>query len=149
MASPFDALDAALSASCVGAFGEAATLRPRTNSQYSDHAPDPLRPEAQISGVYSAGPGEVPIKGATQNGGFQGATRFATMRAEFWVPAEAVAALPYKVAKHDLIILDDRGGLPYEIVAVQRTDLGDLNLILAFDDIAAANAPPEDEEQAP
>lgn len=141
MASPFDALDAALSASCLGAFGEAATLRPRMASQYTERAADPARPEAQIFGVYSAGPGEVPIRGEATGGEFKGPTRFATMRAEFWIGAEHIAGLPYTVAKGDLIILTDRGDLPYEIVKVQPTDMGDVNLILAFDDIPAAQAP--------
>ena len=140
MASPFDALDAALSAACASAFGEAAVLRPRKASQYTERAVDPERPEAPIIGIYSAGPGEVPIRGAATGGEFQGPTRFATMRAEFWIEAEHVAGLPYTLAKGDLIVLTDRGDLPYEIVKVQPTDMGDVNLILAFDDIPAAQA---------
>jgi hypothetical protein len=138
MASPFDALDAALSASCMSAFGEAATLRPRKASQYTERAADPARPSATISGVYSAGPGDVPIKGASKGGEFQGPTRFATMRAEFWISSEDIACIPYKIAVGDLITLTDRGGLSYEVVSAQVTDLGDVNLIIALDDISAA-----------
>lgn len=140
MASPFDALDAALSASCMSAFGEAAMLRPRKASQYTERVADPARPSAPIFGIYSAGPGEVPIRGAAAGGEFRGPTRFATMRAEFWIGAEHIANLPYQIATGDLIVLTDRGGLPYEIVAAQPTDMGDVNLILAFDDIPAAQA---------
>lgn len=139
MATRFDQLDAALSASCITAFGEAATLRPRRASRFSDRAADPSRPEAPVSGVYSAGPGEESLKGKVIGGDFQGMTRFATMRAEFWVPAEVVASLPYPIAPGDLVILTD-GNLPYEVVKTQPTDMGDVNLILAFDDIPAAQA---------
>lgn len=142
MASQFDALDAALSASCLTAFGELATVKPRVAGRYTERAADPARPPVTLVGIYSAGPGETPIRGKTVGGEFQGATRFATMRAEFWIAAEDAAFLAYPIAQGDLIILTERDGLPYEVVSSQRTDMGDINLILAFDDIPVANAPP-------
>lgn len=131
MPSPFDALDAALSASCLDAFGEQAVLKPRRATDFSQIA-DPERQEVEIVGVYSAGPGETPIKGKSTGGEFSGPTRFATMRAEFWIDAETIAYLPYKIATGDLIVLTDRGGKVYEVVAAQPTDMGDVNLILAY-----------------
>jgi hypothetical protein len=133
MPSPFDALDAALSATCLGAFGEVASLVPRVASQYTVPQPDPARQQTDIVGIYSAGPGETPIKGKATGGDFTGPTRFVTTRAEFWVDAETMASLPYEIAKGDMLILTDRGDTPYEIIAAQPTDMGDVNLILAYE----------------
>lgn len=135
MPTPFDALDAAMSASMTAAFGEAATLRPRVASQYAERADDPGRPAATITGVFSAGPAEVPIKGNSKGGEFSGPTKFTTVRSEFWIDAARVAQLPYRPAVGDLVILPGRGGAAYEIVGMQPTDMGDLNLILAFDEV--------------
>lgn len=133
MPSAFDQLDEALSASVLGAFGEAAVLRPRVASQYTERAADPARPPVDLVGIYSAGPGETPIKGRSVGGEFVGPTRFATARSEFWIEAAQVALIPYTIAPGDLIVLTDRGGAAYEVVSAQATDMGDVNLILSLD----------------
>ncbi|MBY0400954.1 hypothetical protein K2X89_11705 [Myxococcota bacterium] len=136
MSSPFDALDAALSRVVMDRFGETegALLRPRTVSQYAGRAADPARPETTICGIFSAGPGDAPIRG-NSTGEFAGTTRLASMSVELWLPAGEVAAIPFEIAVGDLIELSDRAGAPvYSVARVQKTDLGDANLILVRED---------------
>ncbi len=142
MPTPFDALDAALSASCDAAFGEPAVLRPRKASQYAERAVDPTRPVREITGIFSAGPGETRLKGKAMGTDFGGASRVATTRAEFWIAATDAASIGYEIRTGDVIVLTDRDASVYEVVFPQRTDLGDLNLILAFD----GEAPVSDED---
>lgn len=137
MPSPFDALDAALSGVVMERFAEteAAILRPRLSSQYTARADDPARPSTEIHGIFSAGPGDLhPIRG-NSTGEFAGTLRMAGTASEFWLPAEAVEAIPYEVAVGDLVEFPDRADAPvYAIARIQRSDLGDANLILTRED---------------
>ncbi len=133
MPSPFDALDAAMSAVVMDNFGEtvAAILRPRTESQYVERAVDGARPETTVRGIFSAGPSEGDIRG-NSTAEFKGTTRMAQIAAEFWLPASEVAALAYTVAQGDLLRFPGRPSSPeYVVVRIQWSDMGDMNLILA------------------
>lgn len=135
MPSPFDDLMADVDAAIIDAFGETegAVLRPRLASQYAARAVDPARPVVTVSGVFSAGPENAELRGMSKHE-FQGTTRLSSMAAEFWLPPEEAAAIPYEVAPGDLIEFTCRNGATYAVAAIQRTDLGDLNLILAVED---------------
>jgi hypothetical protein len=135
MASPFAKSDAALTAATVRAFGEGAVLRPRVFCQYGEPGADQERQEQAVTGIFSAGPAESPLKGPARSGDFAGATRLATLSAEFWIGADMVASLVARPMKGDTITLIGRDGCPvYTISRVEPSDLGDLNLVLARED---------------
>jgi len=135
MPSFFDALDEALSAVVLDAFGEteAAVLRPRMASQYTERADDPDREPVDLSGVLSVGPAVEDMRGTARHDRHT-ATRLATAAGEFWVPACVLADIPYDIAVGDLILFPARADAAYAVVSVQRTDLGDANLILVIED---------------
>jgi len=135
MASPFDELDDLLSSAVMTAYGEAAVLTPRTSSQYAVRQSDPARAPANVWGVLSAGPGEGPVKGQAVGGEFVGTTRIGTMQAEFWMTAAQVAALGFAPARGDTVAFPGRAGAPvYAVTAIQKTDVGDIALILVRED---------------
>lgn len=140
MPSPFDALMAANDAAVMDAFGEteAAILRPRLASQYAARALDPARPECEVAGVFSAAaPADMRIRGNAE-GEYAGTTRLASTAPEFWISPDNVALIPYVVAVGDLILFPCRSGSPvYAVARIQRTDIGDLNLILVSEDETA------------
>ena len=136
MASMFDDLDAALSDAIGGAFAEAATHRPRVSAQYTERAVDPERPQHLIHGVFSAGPADDGLKGIARGSEFSGTTRVASASAEFWIAKAEVDALTALPAKGDTIRLTSRAASPtYAVSSVQHTDMGDLNLILVWEDL--------------
>lgn len=133
MSSPFDDLMAAADAAVLGSYGETegATLTPRLRSEYSAGAADPERDEMTVTGVYSAGPSEGQMRGSNTGSEMVGAARFSTTAAEFWMTAAQVAAIPYEISTGDLLTMDGQPGAPrFTVSSTQRTDLGDLNLIL-------------------
>lgn len=135
MASPFDDLDQMLTSAVVTAYGEAAILTPRTASQYAVRTSDADRNAANVWGVFSAGPGDLPIKGQTVGGEFAGATRVNVMKAEFWMTPEQVSSLGFAPAKGDKISFPGRAGSPvYSVSAIQHTNMGDTALILVRED---------------
>lgn len=135
MASPFDDLDRMLSGAVTDVFGEAAVLTPRIASQYVARAADPDRSSMSVQGIFSAGPGDLPVKGQATGGEFAGTTRLNVMKAEFWMSAAQVASLGYAPAKGDTISFPNRPGSPvYSVAAVQKTNLGDAALILVRED---------------
>lgn len=136
MPSPFDALDAALSGAILSAFGEAeaATLRPRTRSEFAEGA-DSLRPDRPIRGVFSEAHDTAQLRGAAMSAEHSGVTRLSLQMAEFWLPASEIAALPYAIRQGDRLVLSGRAGSPaFTVSDIQRTDTGDLNLILVTGD---------------
>jgi hypothetical protein len=136
MTSLFDDLDAVLSDAIGGAFAEAATHRPRVSAQYVERAADPDRPQHLIYGVFSAGPADDHLKGASRGSEFSGATRVASASSEFWIARAQVDALSAIPAKGDTITLTSRAASPtYAVSSVQHTDMGDLNLILVWEDL--------------
>jgi hypothetical protein len=136
MTSLFDDLDAALSGAIKGAFAETAIHRPRVLAQYTERAVDPDRPQHLIYGVFSAGPADDQLKGAARGSEFSGTTRVASASAEFWIAKAEVDALTALPAKGDTIRLTSRAGSPtYAVSSVQHTDMGDLNLILVWEDL--------------
>lgn len=136
MTSLFDDLDAALSGAIKGAFAETAIHRPRVSAQYVERTADPDRPQHLIYGVFSAGPADDQLKGAARGSEFSGTTRVASASAEFWIAKAEVDALTALPAKGDTIRLTSRAGSPtYAVSSVQHTDMGDLNLILVWEDL--------------
>lgn len=134
MPSPFDALDAALSRSVMSAFGEtqAASLRPRTRAEYTE-GPDATRPDRSISGVFSEGHDVSPLRGSSLGSEHTGVTRLSTQLAEFFLPAAEVALVPYAIKQGDKLAFPHRAGQPvYTISDIQKSDTGDLNLILVI-----------------
>ena len=136
MASMFDDLDAVVSDAIGGAFAEAATHRPRVSAQYTERAVDPERPQHLIHGVFSAGPADDGLKGIARGSEFSGTTRVASASAEFWIAKAQVDALTALPDKGDTITLISRAVSPtYAVSSVQHTDIGDLNLILVWEDL--------------
>lgn len=134
MPNPFDALDAAVSAVVMSAFGEseAATLRPRTRSEYAT-GDDPARTARPIRGVFTESHGIENLRGAATDATFSGVTRLSVQMAEFFLPAAEVAAVPYAIKQGDALAFPARPGAPvYTVSDIQRADTGDLNLILAI-----------------
>lgn len=136
MPSPFDSLDGALSRAVMSVFGEtvAASLRPRTRSEYAEAA-DPARPARDIRGVFSEAHDIAQPRGAATSAEFSGATRLSIHHAEFFIPASELAALPYVIRQKDHVAFPSRHGAPvYSISDMQRGDTGDLNLLLVSGD---------------
>jgi len=135
MGAAFDDLDALMSAAVVTAYGEVAILRPRARQQYVERAADSDRNPVQIWGVFSSGPFEQPIKGQLVGNDNQGAMRFAGAKAEFWIGTVQVAEMGFEPSAGDRLELPGRPTEPsYAVAFVQRTDRGDLNLILTRED---------------
>lgn len=136
MASPFDDLDADLSAAINDTFAtDAAYLTPRTQTAYSEAAADPARPAKPVLGIFSAGAGQDTIQGRAKGKRFDGATRLSELRAEFWISAAAVASLGYEIETGDLLVITDRPDLPpYRVSNTQGTDMGDVNCLLTPED---------------
>lgn len=132
----FDDLDAALAGAIGASFGEAAVLRPRVSVQYVERTAHPTVQPMTVWGIFSAGPSEAqPIAGQVRGSEMVGATRIASMTAEFWISKGQVGELLFLPAKGDALALTSRAGSPvYAISQVQPTDLGDLNLILVRED---------------
>jgi hypothetical protein len=131
----FDDLDAQVSGTIDAAFGEVAVLRPRVSSQYAERAEDPSREVATVTGVFSAGPAEAPLKGGSAGGAFSGGTRVVSQSAAFWLSAETVQSLVDRPQKGDALTLTGRAGAPvYALSQVHSSDMGDLTLILVLED---------------
>ena len=65
-----------------------------------------------------------------------GTTKLASTAAEFWIAKAQVDALTALPAKGDTITLTSRAASPtYAVSSVQHTDMGDLNLILVWEDL--------------
>jgi len=131
----FDDLDAQVSGTIDAAFGEIAVLRPRVSSQYAERAEDPSREVATVTGVFSAGPAEAPLKGSTAGAAFSGGTRVVSQSAAFWLSTKTVQSLLTRPQKGDALTLTGRAGAPvYALSQVHPSDMGDLTLILVLED---------------
>ena len=127
----FDDLDAQVSGTIDAAFGEIAVLRPRVSAQYAERAEDPSREVATVTGVFSAGPAEGPLKGGSA---FAGGTRVVSQSTEFWLAAETVQSLVDRPQKGDALTLTGRPEAPvYSVSQVHPSDMGDLTLILVLE----------------
>ena len=131
----FDDLDAQVSGTIDAAFGEVAVLRPRASLPYAERAEDPSRQVATVTGVFSAGPAEAPLKGGSAGAAFSGGTRIVSQSAAFWLSAETVQSLVDRPQKGDALTLTGREGPPvYALSQVHPSDMGDLTLILVLED---------------
>ena len=130
----FNDLDAQVSGTIDAAFGEVAVLRPRASLPYAERAEDPSRQVATVTGVFSAGPADAPLKGSTAGAAFSGGTRVVSQSAEFWLLAEQVRALAARPVKGDALTLTGREGAPvFSVSQVQPSVMGDLTLILVLE----------------
>ena len=132
MPSPFDALDAQLSASVLDAYGEsAARIVPRVSAPYGAPAPDPARQEIDVTGVFSAGPAHLdPLAGAPRD-----ASGLRSTALRFWVPASWWALHGPSLRRGDALVLLDRSNTPVlAIASIAPTDLGDAELVLTRED---------------
>ena len=135
MSTLFNDLDAQISGAIDAAFGEVAVLRPRVSAQYAERAEDPSREIATVTGVFSAGPAEAPLKGGSAGAAFSGGTRVVSQSAAFWLSAETVQSLVDRPQKGDALTLTGREGPPiYALSEVHPSDMGDLSLILVLED---------------
>ena len=131
----FDDLDAQVSGTIDAAFGEVAILRPRVSAQYAARAEDASRQVTTVTGVFSAGPADAPIKGSTAGAAFSGGTRAVSQSAEFWLAAQTVQSLVDRPQKGDALTLTGRPEAPvYSVSQVHPSDMGDLTLILVLED---------------
>jgi hypothetical protein len=131
----FDDLDAQVSGTIDAAFGEIAVLRPRVSSQYAERAEDPSREVATVTGVFSAGPADAPLKGSTAGAAFSGGTRVVSQSAAFWLSTKTVQSLLTRPQKGDALTLTGRVGAPvYSVSQVHPSDMGDLTLILVLEE---------------
>jgi hypothetical protein len=131
----FDDLDAQVSGTIDAAFGEVAILRPRVSSQYVARAEDPSRQVATVTGVFSAGPADAPLKGGTAGAAFSGGTRVVSQSAAFWLSTKTVQSLLTRPQKGDALTLTGRVGAPvYSVSQVHPSDMGDLTLILVLEE---------------
>jgi hypothetical protein len=131
----FDDLDAQVSGTIDAAFGEVAILRPRVSSQYVARAEDPSRQVATVTGVFSAGPADAPLKGSTAGAAFSGGTRVVSQSAAFWLSTKTVQSLLTRPQKGDALTLTGRVGAPvYSVSQVHPSDMGDLTLILVLEE---------------
>ena len=131
----FDDLDAQVSGTIDAAFGEVAVLRPRASMPFAERAEDPSRQVATVTGVFSAGPADAPLKGSTAGAAFSGGTRVVSRSAEFWLAAQTVQSLVDRPQKGDALTLTGREGAPvYALSQVHPSDMGDLTLILVLED---------------
>lgn len=136
MPTPFDALDADISAVILAHFGESEVvmLRPWARAEFAEGA-DQTRPARPIRGVFTAAPRETDLTGRAKGARASGVTDFAVVSCEFWVPAAEVTALPYAIRTGDRIQLTGRAGAPvYSVSVPQACDTGDINLLLALED---------------
>ena len=135
MSSPFDDLDAALSAAVDGVFATKAIILPRLSSQYAERTDDPERASVEVTGVFSAGPAASEIPGQARSSDFDGVTRLNQQAASFWVSAAVAAEIPYRVARGDAVKFPERPGEPtYAVVAPRPSDMGDIEFVLAIED---------------
>lgn len=128
MSNPFADLDAALSGAVGDAFGEQAVISPRIAGEFGASV-DPERPTRTVQGVFSSGPMEGRIA-SDARGTFQGQTRAVGQSATLWIAAATVAALPNGIRKGDRVTFPARPTIAFEVVALDPTDLGDLELSL-------------------
>ena len=137
MSTPFDELDATMSAAIRDAFGTTALILPRLSTQYAARADDPARAAVEVVGIFSAGPAETEIRGQARSTDFAGLTRLNQQAASFWISAATVAEIPYRVARGDAVRFPERPGEPtYAVVAPRPSDMGDIELLLAIEDPA-------------
>ena len=131
----FNDLDAQVSGTIDAAFGEVAVLRPRASMPFAERAEDPSRQVTTVTGVFSAGPADAPLKGVSAGAAFSGGTRVVSQSAEFWLAAQTVQSLVDRPQKGDALTLTGRAGAPvYALFQVHPSDMGDLTLILVLED---------------
>lgn len=123
----------AASAATLAVMGEEAVIVPRVRVQYAGSGDDPDRDQHVVTGVFSGAPEHEDLRGQ-RRGEIGGASRAASMSAEFWLSPEQVAALEWRPRKGDALRLSERPGQPvYAINWVEPTDMGDLTLQITIE----------------
>jgi hypothetical protein len=129
MASPFDALDAELSAAVLTAYGETALITPRRGTTYAAPGVDTDRPPVSALVVFSESPGLEWLSGARRGSELTGGSRLGVSEAEIWMSKAQADELGFKLAKGDKISFPSRG-TAYSVVAVMTTDMGDVRAMI-------------------
>jgi hypothetical protein len=129
MASPFDDLDAELSASVLAAYGETASIFPRRGGTYATPGTDHDRQPVSALVVLSDSPGLEWLSGARRGSELTGGTRVGVGEAEMWMSKVQADELGFKLAKGDRVSFPARG-TAYSVVAVMVTDMGDVRALL-------------------
>lgn len=133
MTTPFDALDARLSAAIGASFGEAAIITPRISAEYAGYIADPDRAAMAVQVVFSAGPINQRLGGIAR-GDLTGQTKFQSQTALIWISAAILAGLPYEIRQGDAVALVGRPGQRFRIAAPMATDLNDIEFMLTAED---------------
>jgi hypothetical protein len=129
MASPFDDLDAELSAMVLTAYGEAASIFPRRGGTYAAPGTDENRQPVKALVVLSDSPGLEWLSGARRGSELVGGTRLNLSEAEMWMSKLQADELGFKLSKGDRIEFPARG-TAYSVVSVMTTDMGDVRALL-------------------
>ncbi len=129
MASPFDDLDAEMSAIILSAYGETANIMPRRAGTYSAPGTDVDRQPVAALVVLSDNPGLDWLSGARRGSELTGGTRVSVSEAEVWMSKLQAEELGFKLEKGDRITFPSRG-TAYNVVAVMVTDMGDVRAML-------------------
>lgn len=129
MASPFDDLDAELSASVLTAYGEACRIIPRRAGTYSAPGSDADRSPVYALVIFSDTPGLEWLSGARRGSELSGGTRLNVGEAEVWMSRAQADELGFKLSKGDLISFPSRDQ-KFSVVAVMATQMGDVRLLV-------------------
>lgn len=129
MGSPFDDLDAEMSAVILSAYGETANIIPRRAGTYSTPGADADRMPVAALVVLSESPGLEWLSGARRGSDLTGGTRVNVGEAEVWMGKAQADELGFKIVKGDKINFPSRG-TTYSVVAVMITDMGDTRLLV-------------------
>lgn len=133
MASPFDALDEAVSATVAETMGEALRITPRVARQYVGPADDPSRPVRDVVGVYSAAPTVDNLTGQRESNKLDTMVRFTTGRHEVWLPVNEARRIGYAIQAQDLVTVE-ASGLRLCVTAALTEAAGDIRLIATLED---------------
>lgn len=134
MASPWRRLDALVGRAVARQYSEVVALQPTIAADYTERAPDPSRPAAEIKGIFSLEFSTDDLRGQRLKGEFAGVGRAVLGAACLQVMASAYAALGYAIREDDRIVLTERDGGPaYAVAAVHPLGDGDVLLVLTRD----------------
>ena len=129
MTSPFDDLDAELSASVLTAYGETANIIPRRSGTYSAPGSDEDRQPVAALVVLSDSPGLEWLSGSRRGSELTGGSRVPISEAEVWMSKAQAAELGFALAKGDRISFPSRG-IAYSVVQVRTTQMGDVSALV-------------------
>jgi hypothetical protein len=129
MGSPFDDLDAELSAAVLTAYGETAIITPRRGTTYAAPGTDQDRQSVSALVVLSDSPGLEWLSGQRRGSELTGGSRLGVSEAEVWMSKAQADEIGFKIAKGDRVSFPARD-IAYSVVAVMVTNMGDVRLLI-------------------